>query len=111
MPSTQAEAAMRGSYEREQQIFDTCISIPPARRRAYLTSACGTDPELMSRMERLLEAHTQAEQAEDDRLDRATAELVSAVLAEEEREPSLDCSPETTDLHEHQAARSSEAPV
>src|SRR3954449_9962799 len=103
MSSIQAEAAMRDSNERAQEIFDTCISLLPAKRRAYLNGACGTDLELMSRMERLLAAHAQAEQAEDDRLDRATAELLSAVLAEEECQPSPDRSPETTDPQEHRA--------
>ncbi len=103
MQSMQAKAAMGDANEREQAIFDTCISLPPAKRRAYLNSACGNDPELRSRMERLLAAHAQAEQAEDDRLDRATAELLSAVLAEEECEPSPDRSPESADLQEHRA--------
>src|SRR4051794_22463263 len=103
MDSIQAEGAMRDSSEREQAIFDTCISTPPARRREYLNSACGTDRELIARMERLLAAHAQAERAEDDTLDRATVELLSAVLAQEEREPSADNLPEAADLHEHRA--------
>lgn len=49
--------------EREQELFHACVDLPGPERRAHLVRACGGDPALRERIERLLAAHERAERA------------------------------------------------
>jgi non-specific serine/threonine protein kinase/serine/threonine-protein kinase len=49
-------------HAREQELFQTCLDLPPAQRDAHLEHACGADIHLLARVSRLLVAHARAEQ-------------------------------------------------
>src|SRR5215831_11220362 len=71
---------MSEANHREQDIFNQCLSLPPARRSTYLKSACVGDSELLLRVERLLSAHLRAECTEQDQFDRIAGDLLRAAL-------------------------------
>jgi serine/threonine protein kinase/Flp pilus assembly protein TadD len=48
------------STSREEVIFDSALTLPPAQRAEYLRLACGDDPALRRRVEALLAAHDRA---------------------------------------------------
>lgn len=53
---------MRGEITREQELFDAALPIAnPDERNAFLDRACDGDPELRSRVAKLLAAHTHSE--------------------------------------------------
>ena len=50
------------SHEREEEIFHSCLELPPAEQSAYVARACRGDTELQTRIERLVAAHRRAEE-------------------------------------------------
>lgn len=48
--------------ESEEALFDEALAKPTDERRAWLENACGNDPRLLARLERLLRAHDTAGQ-------------------------------------------------
>jgi len=47
-------------WERTKQILEEALRLAPERRRSYLDSACGTDPELRVEVESLIASHEEA---------------------------------------------------
>jgi non-specific serine/threonine protein kinase/serine/threonine-protein kinase len=50
-------------FEREQEIFQACLDLPPSERQAHLDETCPGDSVVRARIERLLAAHERAERA------------------------------------------------
>ena len=51
------------THQREQEIFHECLELSPAELAAYLQQLGRADGQLQRRVERLLRAHRQAENA------------------------------------------------
>ena len=51
------------NQEREEQLFHSCLELPPAELRPYLERACHGDTQLQTRVEQLVAAHRRAEKA------------------------------------------------
>ena len=65
--------------EREQTLFHACLDLPGDERRRYLDRACGDDPVLAARVERLVLAHERAEREPRDPLQPAAPDVVPDV--------------------------------
>ena len=53
---------MGDTFNREEELFSAALALPAVERRNYLERACGADRALLSRVEGLLEAFTDAAQ-------------------------------------------------
>jgi serine/threonine-protein kinase len=51
------------THEREEQLFHSCLELPPAEQSPYLARACHGDAQLQTRVEQLVAAHRRAEKA------------------------------------------------
>jgi hypothetical protein len=51
---------MKNSPERDEEIFEAALKLPPAERAGYLDQACAGDPQLRRRVEAMLQDHEQA---------------------------------------------------
>ncbi len=66
-------------YKKAEELFTQALTLTQAQRRAFLTSACISDPDLRAEVESLLAAHEQPGQFIDTPPIKAAAEVLTEI--------------------------------